>query len=125
MIGSLIALAANAQSSPPHRLSREALFAARTLRFGARVSVSSDGRYVAYVADNPREATRDADLVTTRSGWQLLPTGAPPGVGQVWVHDLQTGREIAVAGQAGHSWAAAWSPTAPVLAFLSDRGGAP
>jgi dipeptidyl aminopeptidase/acylaminoacyl peptidase len=113
------------QTAPVRPLAPETLFAARELRAGARVSLSADGRFVAYVAGNPQERQRDGDIVTTRTGWALLPSGAPSGAGQVWVLDLRTQRAIAVAGPTGHSWAPAWSPRAPVLALLSDRDGRP
>jgi dipeptidyl aminopeptidase/acylaminoacyl peptidase len=123
VLGGLVPGMSRAQTTAPRALAPEALFAARSLRYGARVSLSLDGRYVAYVAENPGEHERDGDIVQTRNGWSLRPSGAPSHAGQVWVLDLHTGRETAVLGTAGHSWAPTWSPTAPVLALLSDRDG--
>lgn len=101
----------------------ESLLAARTLRYGGWVSVSPDGRYVAYVVSPSSAQERQGDVVTTRTGWRLLPSGAPSTAGQIWVLNLRTRRAVAIAGEHGHSWAPAWSPTGSVLAFLADRDG--
>jgi dipeptidyl aminopeptidase/acylaminoacyl peptidase len=126
-------LPSNGQSNPKHalvpvsasseELTPETIVSMKKLEFGQPITVSSDGRYVAYVWENPTTIVPEEKMITGSSGGRFLTTGAPwiPSPA-ITIRDLKSGVDTILKG-GNSAWAPAWSPTGDSLAFMADRNG--
>ncbi len=105
-------------AEPAGALPYDLAFDARAFPWSMALSVSPDGRHVAYAVLG---ATRDVN----RSE-RFMPNGTPSSqVGAtVQLTDRQTGRSTTVC-PGGNCWAPSLSPNGNLLAFYSDRDGPP
>jgi dipeptidyl aminopeptidase/acylaminoacyl peptidase len=94
----------------------EDILGTRSIPWSARVSLSPDGKAVAYVAKGEHDARRQGRPVADGvSGWAA---GA-----DIWIADVGTGASTNITGGKGSSWGPVWSPSGSHLAFVSDRNG--
>lgn len=86
--------------------------------------LTPDGRVAAFTVCDPR---RLPPVRERRDNATYSPTGSPWfAVGcEVWIQPTGGGPPRAITGDNGSSWAPAWSPDGRLLAFFSDRDGAP
>lgn len=110
--------AAAAQQVKP--LSIEDALATRSFGIYAPISVSPDGRWVAYTIVDPRKRRSHSENAP-----YFLSTGAPRDAegAELWIADTKTGATRDLTGHAGNSWDGVWSPDGSQLAFYSDRDG--
>ncbi len=94
--------------------------ATRSFGIYAPISVSPDGRWVAYTIVDPRKRRSHSQNAPV-----FLSTGAPLGAegASLWIADTKTGATRDLTGRAGNSWDGVWSPDGSRLAFYSDRDG--
>jgi dipeptidyl aminopeptidase/acylaminoacyl peptidase len=123
-ITTLAALALAAGASAEKQLAPlpiEEVAAARGLT-PVPVDLSSDGRWLAYTADDPKAHPPILD-----GGHDFTPTGAPMtwGGGKMglWVTNTVTGETVDLNAAGAMSWGGVWSPDSKRLAFYSDRAG--
>lgn len=112
------AVAAAAQSRPPLGIDQ-----AVTLRaIAGRYDVTRNGRMVAYAVVDParRNGPEEAASVFLANGTFSEAVGS-----DVLVTDIEQRTTTDLTAGVGNSWGAAWSPDGAVLAFYSDRDGAP
>lgn len=109
-----------------HRpLTPQTLFSMRTLTHGQRISMSQDGRYLAYVWHDPmRDVSRRAmQRASTSAAAFFLSTGAPDiPASSITIRDTRTNTDIILSG-ANDAWAPVWAPDQNELAYLSDQNG--
>lgn len=110
--------ASRAQQVKP--LSIEDALATRSFGIYAPISVSPDGRWVAYTIVDPRKRRSHSENAP-----YFLSTGAPRDAegAELWIADTKTGATRDLTGHAGNSWDGVWSPDGSQLAFYSDRDG--
>jgi dipeptidyl aminopeptidase/acylaminoacyl peptidase len=89
------------------------------------ITLSPDGRWVAYTLINPRRAQvlegRSATFAPkTRNGAPGFARGT-----ELWVTNTATGESRNITGERGVSWGGVWSPDSRLLAYYSDRSGVP
>jgi dipeptidyl aminopeptidase/acylaminoacyl peptidase len=82
------------------------------------VSVSSNGRWIAYTVRDLRRARAIDEQTWLRTGVRDLATGT-----DVWIVDAETGKSRNLTRGTGDNFLPTWSPDAHFLAFLSDRDG--
>ena len=109
---------APAQSSRP--LSVETALAQPSFQPFAPVTLSPDGRWVAYTLIFPSRASvrSTVDSWYTRTGVPSTAVGA-----RIRITELEAGRTLTVGNDSVTSWAPSWSPDGRYLAFYSDEGG--
>jgi dipeptidyl aminopeptidase/acylaminoacyl peptidase len=102
------------------RPSIEELLRMKTFPVLMPISVSPDGKYIAYtLQDGARVGeTTDAESMDERAGSGRLSRGC-----EIWVAYLESGRQVQVGAQGGSNWGPTWSPNNQMLAFFSDSGG--
>lgn len=121
--GAILCLTATAPASRAQQvkpLSIEDALATRTFGIYAPISVSPDGRWVAYTIVDPRKRRSHSE-----NSPNFLSTGAPRDAegAELWIADTKTGATRDLTGHAGNSWDGVWSPDGSRLAFYSDRDG--
>ena len=111
--------ASRAQQVKP--LSIQDALATRSFGIYAPISVSADGRRVAYTIVDPRKRRSHSENAP-----KFLSTGAPRYAegAELWIADTKTGATRDLTGHTGNSWDGVWSPDGSRLAFYSDRDGA-
>lgn len=110
-------------SAVPIALAPETALSMKHFTYGQPITVSHDGRYLAYVWEDPAKSIPEAKMIRSSSGGRFLSTGAPwLSSPIITVRDLQSGIDTVIHG-ANSAWAPAWSPTSDTLAFMSDRDG--
>jgi dipeptidyl aminopeptidase/acylaminoacyl peptidase len=119
----ILYLTATAPASPAQQvkpLSIEDALATRTFGIYAPISLSADGRWVAYTIVDPRKRRSHSENAPN-----FLSTGAPRFAegAELWIADTKTGATRDLTGHAGNSWDGVWSPDGSQLAFYSDRDG--
>jgi dipeptidyl aminopeptidase/acylaminoacyl peptidase len=110
--------AAKPGPDPAGALPYELAFDARTFPWSMALSVSADGRYVAYsILASSGDVNRSE---------RFQPNGTPSSLvgAKVQLTDRQTGRSSTVC-PGGNCWGPSLSPNATQLAFYSDRDGPP
>src|SRR5512143_3077462 len=104
---------------PPGALPFDLAFDTREFLWSSTLSVSRDGRRVAYVV---RRAPGNVNLST-----RFQPNGTPSSVvgGKVYLTDRGASNRTTEVCPGGSCWAPALSPNGDLLAFYSDKDGPP
>lgn len=116
----LTAMASASRAQQVKPLSIEDALATRTFGIYAPISVSPDGRWVAYTIVDPRKRRSHSEKAPN-----FLSTGASRDAegAELWIADTKTGATRDLTGHTGNSWDGVWSPDGSQLAFYSDRDG--
>jgi dipeptidyl aminopeptidase/acylaminoacyl peptidase len=109
-----------AGSSTAERPSAEDFLRMKSFPIQMPLSVSPDGKHVAYtVQDGERigEVT-DPESLDERPGSGRVSRGC-----EVWIQTISGGEPLRVGDPAASSWGPVWSPNGRMVAFFSDAGG--
>lgn len=100
-------------------LSIEAALKARTLSPSSGLSVSPNGKKVAFTVRRAEveESIGERSFFTSTGAWvSMIGT-------DIWVSDTRTGEARLLTGEKANNWAPVWSPDGEKLAYYSDRTG--